>query len=147
MFGCLQNVASPNFFAREPSGRRSEKPFRRSVRQALNFALESFCEDSHRREHCDLYSAETRSSYRVFSIKRLELSVVHNGRLSSQRVPCGLHGSFSKITSTFLAKPLQIFKVVMQADTVGNRLKEVQEKVQDLAHFGSFYLHLAYRPD
>ena len=82
-----------------------------------------------------------------FSIKRLELSVVHNGRLSSQRVPCGLHGSFSKITSTSLAKPLQIFKVVMQADTVGNRLKEVQEKAQDLAHFGSFYLHLAYRPD
>ena len=44
-----------------------------------------------------------------------------------------------------LLKPLQIFKVVMQADTVGNRLKEVQDKAQDLAHFGSFYLHLAYR--
>ena len=59
--------------------------------------------------------------------------------------PVGYTVRSLKITSTFLAKPLQIFKVVMQADTVGNRLKEVQEKAQDLAHFGSFYLHLAYR--
>jgi hypothetical protein len=29
-----------------------------------------------------------------------------------------------------------IFKVVNQADTIGNRLKEVQEAVQDLAKFG-----------
>lgn len=29
-----------------------------------------------------------------------------------------------------------IFKVAMQPDTVGNRLKEVQQKAGDLAHFG-----------
>ncbi|KAI9708431.1 MAG: snoRNP complex protein nop56 [Bogoriella megaspora] len=29
-----------------------------------------------------------------------------------------------------------VFKVVMQADTAGNRLQEVQEKVEDLARFG-----------
>lgn len=32
---------------------------------------------------------------------------------------------------------LQIFKVALQADTVGNRLKEVQEKSQNLATFGT----------
>jgi hypothetical protein len=31
----------------------------------------------------------------------------------------------------------QIFKVAMQHDTVGARLKEVQEKSQDLANFGT----------
>lgn len=30
----------------------------------------------------------------------------------------------------------QIFKVVMQPDTVGNRLKEVQDASQDFARFG-----------
>lgn len=30
-----------------------------------------------------------------------------------------------------------VFKVKMQGDTVGNRLKEVQQGVQDLATFGS----------
>jgi nucleolar protein 56 len=29
-----------------------------------------------------------------------------------------------------------IFKVIHQPDTVGNRLKEVQDSVQDLARFG-----------
>lgn len=29
-----------------------------------------------------------------------------------------------------------IFKVAMQPDTVGNRLKEIQQKAGDLAHFG-----------
>lgn len=31
-----------------------------------------------------------------------------------------------------------IFKVAMQADTVGNRLKEVQKNAADLAHFGTY---------
>jgi len=30
----------------------------------------------------------------------------------------------------------QVFKVVMQPDTIGNRLKEVQQSVLDLAKFG-----------
>jgi nucleolar protein 56 len=29
-----------------------------------------------------------------------------------------------------------VFKVAIQADTIGNRLKEVQDKTQDLATFG-----------
>lgn len=33
-----------------------------------------------------------------------------------------------------------IFKVVSQPDTIGNRLKEVQEAVQDLAKFGKVEL-------
>jgi nucleolar protein 56 len=32
---------------------------------------------------------------------------------------------------------IQVFKVNMQADTIGNRLKEVQTKAQDLATFGT----------
>jgi nucleolar protein 56 len=32
---------------------------------------------------------------------------------------------------------LQVFKLAMQADTIGNRLKEVQDKVQNLATFGN----------
>lgn len=32
---------------------------------------------------------------------------------------------------------IQIFKVNIQADTIGNRLKEVQTKAQDLAAFGT----------
>lgn len=39
-----------------------------------------------------------------------------------------------------------IFKVVMQADTVGNRLKEVQEKAQDLAHFGKMVQLVSLAP-
>jgi nucleolar protein 56 len=33
---------------------------------------------------------------------------------------------------------VQVFKVNMQADTIGNRLKEVQDKTQNLATFGTF---------
>ena len=136
------------FLCSRTQRRRPEKLFRHSVRQALNFALESFCEDFHKaRAPRPLFPPKPSQVTESSSIKRLEPGVVHNGRLSSQRVPCGLRGSFSKITSTFLAKPLQIFKVVMQADTVGNRLKEVQTKAQDLAHFGLFYLPLAYPPN
>jgi hypothetical protein len=40
-------------------------------------------------------------------------------------------------SSAFLTK-LQVFKVTMQADTIGNRLKEVQDKAQNLATFGMF---------
>ena len=39
----------------------------------------------------------------------------------------------SEIPTANLAK---VFKVTMQADTIGNRLKEVQDKVQNLATFG-----------
>jgi hypothetical protein len=31
---------------------------------------------------------------------------------------------------------IQLFKVNIQADTIGNRLKEVQDKAKDLATFG-----------
>ena len=32
---------------------------------------------------------------------------------------------------------IQLFKVNIQADTIGNRLKEVQDKAKDLATFGT----------
>ena len=39
-----------------------------------------------------------------------------------------------------------IFKVAHQADTVGNRLKEVQESVQDLAKFGKMVQLSSFLP-
>ncbi|KAI9666381.1 MAG: snoRNP complex protein nop56 [Bathelium mastoideum] len=39
-----------------------------------------------------------------------------------------------------------VFKVQMQADTIGNRLKEVQEKVQDLARFGKMVDLVGFAP-
>jgi nucleolar protein 56 len=39
-----------------------------------------------------------------------------------------------------------LFKVVHQADTVGNRLKEVQEGVQDLAKFGKMVDLVSFLP-
>ncbi|MCJ1301732.1 snoRNP complex protein nop56 [Hypocenomyce scalaris] len=39
-----------------------------------------------------------------------------------------------------------IFQVVHQADTVGNRLKEVQDSVQDLAKFGKMVKLLSFAP-
>ena len=39
-----------------------------------------------------------------------------------------------------------IFKVVHQADTVGNRLKEVQDSVQDLARFGKMVNLVSFLP-
>ena len=39
-----------------------------------------------------------------------------------------------------------IFKVTHQADTVGNRLKEVQDSVQDLAKFGKMVKLLSFAP-
>jgi len=39
-----------------------------------------------------------------------------------------------------------IFKVVHQADTVGNRLKEVQDSVQDLAKFGKMVELTSFLP-
>jgi hypothetical protein len=39
-------------------------------------------------------------------------------------------------------KPNKIFKVAIQADTIGSRLKEVQDKAQNLATFGNTLGHL-----
>ena len=39
-----------------------------------------------------------------------------------------------------------IFKVTHQADTVGNRLKEVQDGVQDLAKFGKMVDLVSFLP-
>lgn len=39
-----------------------------------------------------------------------------------------------------------IFKVVHQADTVGNRLKEVQDSVQDLSKFGKMVDLISFLP-
>jgi nucleolar protein 56 len=39
-----------------------------------------------------------------------------------------------------------IFKVVHKADTVGNRLKEVQESVQDLSRFGKMVDLVSFLP-
>lgn len=39
-----------------------------------------------------------------------------------------------------------VFKVVHQADTVGNRLTEVQEGVQDLAKFGKMVELVSFLP-
>ncbi|KAF2400026.1 Nop-domain-containing protein [Trichodelitschia bisporula] len=39
-----------------------------------------------------------------------------------------------------------VFKVKMQADTIGNRLKEVQEKSQDLATFGKMVTVVSFAP-
>lgn len=39
-----------------------------------------------------------------------------------------------------------IFKVVHQADTVGNKLKEVQENLQDLAKFGKMVELTSFLP-
>jgi nucleolar protein 56 len=39
-----------------------------------------------------------------------------------------------------------LFKVVHQADTVGNRLKEVQDGVQDLARFGKMVDLVSFLP-
>jgi hypothetical protein len=39
-----------------------------------------------------------------------------------------------------------VFKVVHQADTVGNRLKEVQDSVQDLAKFGKMVQLVSFVP-
>jgi nucleolar protein 56 len=39
-----------------------------------------------------------------------------------------------------------IFKVVHQADTVGNRLKEVQNNMQDLAKFGKMVQLISFLP-
>jgi len=41
---------------------------------------------------------------------------------------------------------MQVFKVRMQADTVGNRLKEVQAQAQDLAKFGKMVEIQAFAP-
>jgi hypothetical protein len=41
---------------------------------------------------------------------------------------------------------VQVFKVNMQADTIGNRLKEVQDKTQNLATFGMFDYKLRDNP-
>lgn len=43
----------------------------------------------------------------------------------------------SKEHGSILLTVRQIFKVVMQPDSIGNRLEEVQKKAQDLAHFGT----------
>lgn len=39
-----------------------------------------------------------------------------------------------------------VFKVVHQVDTVGNRLKEVQDSVQDLAKFGKMVQLVSFVP-
>lgn len=39
-----------------------------------------------------------------------------------------------------------IFRVVREVDTVGNRLKEVQESVQDLAKFGKLVELVSFAP-
>lgn len=39
-----------------------------------------------------------------------------------------------------------IFKVIRQADTVGNRLKEVQDSVQDLSKFGKMVSLVSFLP-
>jgi nucleolar protein 56 len=39
-----------------------------------------------------------------------------------------------------------IFQVVHQADTVGNRLKEVQDAAQDLAKFGKMVKLVSFAP-
>jgi nucleolar protein 56 len=39
-----------------------------------------------------------------------------------------------------------IFQVVMQPETIGNRLKEVQESVQDLARFGKMIKLVSFAP-
>lgn len=39
-----------------------------------------------------------------------------------------------------------IFKVVHKADTVGNRLKEVQDSVQDLSRFGKMVDLVSFLP-
>lgn len=64
----------------------------------------------------------------------------HVGGLLAPRVECGLCGSHLPVVRSNVkdsANKCQVFKVVMQPDTIGNRLKEVQEKAQDLAHFGA----------
>jgi nucleolar protein 56 len=39
-----------------------------------------------------------------------------------------------------------LYKVAQQADTVGNRLKEVQDSVQDLAKFGKMVDVVSFLP-
>jgi hypothetical protein len=39
-----------------------------------------------------------------------------------------------------------VFKVVHQADAIGNRLKEVQESVQDLSRFGKMVSLVSFLP-
>lgn len=39
-----------------------------------------------------------------------------------------------------------IFKVAHQADTVGNRLKEVQDAIQDLSKFGKMVELISFLP-
>ena len=39
-----------------------------------------------------------------------------------------------------------IFEVIHQADTVGNRLKEVQDAAQDLAKFGKMVKLVSFAP-
>ena len=39
-----------------------------------------------------------------------------------------------------------VFQVVHQADAVGNRLKEVQDAVQDLAKFGKMVKLVSFAP-
>ncbi len=39
-----------------------------------------------------------------------------------------------------------IFQVIHQADTVGNRLKEVQDAVQDLSRFGKMVKLVNFAP-
>lgn len=39
-----------------------------------------------------------------------------------------------------------VFKTVHQVDTVGNRLKEVQDSVQDLAKFGKMVQLVSFVP-
>lgn len=39
-----------------------------------------------------------------------------------------------------------VFQVVHQADTVGNRLKEVQDAAQDLAKFGKMVKLVSFAP-
>jgi nucleolar protein 56 len=39
-----------------------------------------------------------------------------------------------------------LYQVIQQADTIGNRLKEVQEAAQDLARFGKMVKLVSFAP-
>lgn len=39
-----------------------------------------------------------------------------------------------------------LFKVVHQVDTIGNRMKEVQDSIQDLAKFGKMVRLISFLP-
>jgi len=39
-----------------------------------------------------------------------------------------------------------LYQVVLQPDTIGNRLKEVQEAAQDLSRFGKMIKLVSFRP-